>query len=68
MIPCPHSNFVDDVIYRLDFLFFHGTFHFFSLHDPALVAWRDYEQQIQVAVLNDEPTMDQIPLEAMNLF
>ena len=34
---------------------------------PALVAQWDYEQQIQVAVLNDEPTVDQIPLEAMNL-
>ena len=35
---------------------------------PALVAQWDYEQQIQVAVLNDEPTVDQIPLEAMNLY
>ena len=34
---------------------------------PALVAYWDYEQQIQVAVLNDERTVDQILLEAMNL-
>ena len=33
---------------------------------PALVAKWDYEQQIKVAVLNDEPTVDQIPLEAKN--
>ena len=38
------------------------------LNLEALVAWWDYEQQIQVAVLNKEPTMDQIPLEAMNLY
>ena len=36
--------------------------------DPALVALCDYEHQIQVAVLNDEPTVDQIPLEGMNLY
>ena len=29
---------------------------------PALVAQWDYEQQIQVAALNDEPTVDRIPL------
>ena len=35
---------------------------------PAPVVKWDYEQQIQVAVLNDEPTVDQIPLEVMNLY
>ena len=33
----------------------------------AVTSWCDYEQQIQVAVINDEPMVDQIPLEAMNL-
>ena len=31
---------------------------------PALVALRDYEQQIQEAVLNNEPTVDRILLGA----
>ena len=32
---------------------------------PALVAQWDYEQQIQVAALNDEPKVDRIPLGTM---
>ena len=39
----------------------------FDLIVWGLVAQWDYGQQIQVAVHIDEPTVDQIPLEAMNL-
>ena len=30
--------------------------------NPAFVALWDYEQQIHVTALNDEPTVDRIPL------